>query len=252
MRTMSRLLLTVGVAVLMAAPLLAQNQPGGRRGQGGRGGGGFGGGGVTFLISNKSVQEELKLSEDDAKKANDAADEVAKKHADDSKGLDRMKEEDRAKLAEIRQTISKEELSAVLAILKPDQAKRLQEIRLQQSLRNTGPAALLGADLQTSLKLDDGQKEKIKAIADDFTKERQQVMQEAGFGGRRGAGGGGGGGGGGGRPDPAKREEAMKKVEGLNKESMTKVLALLSDDQKKTLDGLKGPAFELKIERPRD
>jgi hypothetical protein len=241
------MLLTVGVAVLLAAPLFAQNQPGG--GRGGRGG--PGGGGLTFLLNNKSVQEELKLSEDEAKKAKDVADEVAKKHADDSKGLDRMKEEDRAKLAEIRQTIAKEELKAVNDVLKPDQAKRLKEIMLQQSLRTTGPAALLGADLQASLKLADDQKEKIKSIADDFTKERQTVMQEAGLGGRRGAGGGGGGGGGG-RPDPAKREEAMKKVEGLNKESMTKALALLSADQKKTLDDLKGAAFELKIERPRD
>src|SRR6266851_4089215 len=110
MRTLSRMLLTVGVAVLLAAPLFAQNQPGGRRGQGGgRGGFGGGGGSLTFLLANKSVQEELKLNEDDSKKAKDVADEVAKKHADDSKGLDRMKEEDRAKLAEIRQTIAKEE-----------------------------------------------------------------------------------------------------------------------------------------------
>jgi hypothetical protein len=249
MRTLSRLLLTVGVAVLLAAPLFAQNQPGGRRGQGG-GRGGFGGGGVTFLINNKSVQEELKLSEEDAKKAKDAADEVAKKHADDNKGLDRMKEEDRAKMAENRQIVAKEELKAVNDVLKPDQAKRLKEIMLQQSFRTTGPAALLGADLQASLKLADDQKEKIKSIADDFTKERQQVMQEAGLSGRRGAGGGGGGGGA--RPDPAKRDEAMKKVEGLNKESTTKALALLNADQKKTLDDLKGAAFEIKNERPRD
>jgi hypothetical protein len=196
------------------------------------------------------VQEELKLSEDDSKKAKDVVDEVAKKHADDSKGLDRMKEEDRAKLAEIRQTIAKEELTAVNAILKPDQAKRLKEIMLQQSLRTAGPAGLLNADLTTALKLNDDQKEKIKTIGDDFSKERQQVMQEAGLGGRRGAGGGGGGGGG--RPDPAKRDEAMKKVEGLNKESMTKAVALLSADQKKSLDDMKGAAFEIKIERPRD
>jgi hypothetical protein len=249
MRTLSRMLLTVGVAVLLAAPLFAQNQPGGRRGQGG-GRGGFGvGGSLTFLLTNKSVQEELKLNEDDSKKAKDVADEVAKKHADDSKGLDRQKEEDRAKLAEIRQTIAKEELTAVNAVLKPDQAKRLKEIMLQQSLRTAGPAGLLNAEVATALKLNDDQKEKIKTIGDDFSKERQQVMQEAGFGGRRGAGGGGGGGG---RPDPAKREEATKKVEGLNKESMTKALALLSTDQKKTLDDMKGAAFEIKIERPRD
>jgi hypothetical protein len=248
MRTLSRTLLTVGVAVLLAAPLFAQNQPGGRRGQGG-GRGGFGGGGIAFLLNNKSVQEELKLSEDDSKKAKDVADEVAKKHADDTKGLDRMKEEDRAKLAEIRQTIAKEELTAVNAVLKPDQAKRLKEIMLQQSLRTAGPAGLLTGDIGTALKLNDEQKEKIKTIGDDFSKERQQVMQEAGLGGRRG---GGGGGGGGGRPDPAKRDEAMKKVEGLNKESMTKAVALLSADQKKTLDDLKGATFEMKIERPRD
>jgi hypothetical protein len=238
------MLLTVGVAVLLAAPLFAQNQPGG--GRGGRGG--PGGGGLTFLLNNKSVQEELKLSEDEAKKAKDVADEVAKKHADDSKGLDRMKEEDRAKLAEIRQTIAKEELAAVNAVLKPDQAKRLKEIMVQRSLSTTGPSALLTGDIAAAVKLNDDQKEKIKAIGDDFAKERQQVNQEAGIGGRRGGGGGGGGG----RPDPAKLEEVRKKVDGLNKEAMTKAVALLSADQKKSLDDLKGAAFEIKIERPRD
>jgi hypothetical protein len=245
MSTLSRMLLTVGVAVLLAAPLFAQARQGGGRG----GQGGFGGGGVAFLLANKSVQEELKLGEDDAKKVKDVADEIAKKHADDSKGLDRMKEEDRAKLAEIRQTIAKETLTAVTAALKPDQATRLKQIMVQQSLRQAGPAGLLTGDVAAALKLNDDQKEKIKAIGEEFTKERQSVMQEAGLGGRRG---GGGGGGGGGRPDPAKREEANKKVEGLNKESMTKALALLSDDQKKSLDDLKGAAFEVKIERPRD
>lgn len=245
MRTLTRILLTLGVAVLMAAPLFAQGRRGGQGGQGGGGRGGFGGG-VTGLLNNKSVQEELKLSEDDAKKAKDAADAVAKKHADDTKGLDPMKEEDRPKLREIRQEIAKESQKAVEEVLKPDQAKRLKEIQLQQSVRMTGPAALLGADVSSALKLNDDQKDKIKTIGDDFSKERQQVMADAGLGGRRGGGGGGG------RPDPAKRDEAMKKVEGLSKESMDKALAVLSADQKKSLDDLKGKAFELKVERPRD
>jgi hypothetical protein len=246
MRTLTRILLTVGVAALMAAPLFAQGRRGGQGGQGG-GRGGFGGGGVAMLINNKSVQEELKLSEDDTKKAKDAADAVAKKHADDLAGLDRTKEEDRTKMAEIRQQISKETEKAVEEVLKPDQAKRLKEIAVQQSLRMRGPAALLGADMSSALKLTDDQKDKIKTIGDDFTKESQQVRTDAGLGGRRGGGGGGGQ-----RPDPAKLEEVRKKTDGLSKESMDKAVALLDANQKKSLDDLKGKPFELKVERPRD
>src|ERR1700730_13042415 len=120
MRTLSRMLLTVGVAALMAAPLFAPGRPAGR------GRGGFGGGNsLDRLLTNKGVQEELKLSEDDAKKAKDAADAVTKKHADDFKDLDRTKDEDRAKMREIGQAVSKEALQAVSEVLKPEQTKRL-------------------------------------------------------------------------------------------------------------------------------
>jgi hypothetical protein len=100
-----------------------------------------------MYLAAKSVQEELKLSEDDAKKITDALG-----------GIDRMAtREERA-----------EKTKKILADnLKPEQIKRLYQIIWQ---RGGITSALGNADVQAALKLDDPQKEKIKTISDDSQK----------------------------------------------------------------------------------
>src|SRR5262249_7184917 len=121
MRSACKLTLAVGVALLLAAPALAQ----GFRPQNP----------VKVLLDNKDFQKDLNLTEDQVKKATDAADEVFKKHADDFKDLDFRSEEGRAKMQEINRTISKETAKAFDGILKPEQMKRLKQIELQGQLR---------------------------------------------------------------------------------------------------------------------
>jgi hypothetical protein len=102
----NRLLSTLALAgvLLAASPAFAQRQPGGR-------GGGMGG--PTMYLSAKSVQEELKLTEDDAKKLTD---ELGK--------LDRnLSPEER-----------REKTNKILTDgLKPEQLKRLNQIMWQRS-----------------------------------------------------------------------------------------------------------------------
>jgi hypothetical protein len=185
--------LAIAVAILAVSPALAQRQ---------RGGGGFGGPGM--YLNAKSVQEELKLSEDDAKKITDELGKL---------GRDLKPEERTEKTAKI-----------LSDNLKPDQLKRLNQIMWQRSGLS---GAINNADVQTALKVDDKQKEKIKTIEEDFAKARRELFQ-------------GGGGGGGNRE---KMQELRKKAdEDLN--------AVLTDDQKKTWKDLLGTEFKGEIPPP--
>jgi Spy/CpxP family protein refolding chaperone len=107
-----------------------------------------GGGGPVMYLSAKSVQDELKLSEDDAKKVTDAL-----------RGLDRnLSREERA---EKTKQILKDNL-------KEDQIKRLNQIMWQ---REGIGRAIANPDVQTALKLDDKQKDQVKTIEEDSRKK---------------------------------------------------------------------------------
>jgi len=113
-------------------------------GQFGRGG--AGGMSPAQLLANKSVQEELKLSAEDAeklvKKVNDETTKVAVK-------------------------VTEEGLSK-------DQAKRFKQIRLQQMRLN----AFEDAEVVSALKLTDDQKKEIKGIEDDLRKDLADAFKE--------------------------------------------------------------------------
>lgn len=221
MRTFSKLVLTLGVAVLLASPALAQrgDRPGG--GPGGRGG--FGG--SLMLLSNKSVQEELKLSDEQATKAQQAAREVREKHQGDFEKIRELQgEEQRTKRQEVMKAYGEDSRKAMAGVLQPEQAKRLRQIELQAS----GAQAFANPEVQEALKLTAEQKEKIRDIGEDSREEMREIFESA----------------------SGDREEAMKKVTELRKETMTKVAALLTADQKESWKELTGEAFEIKFERP--
>ncbi len=190
MKTLYVSAMAVAVAIVAASPALAQRQRGG--------------GGVAMYLNAKSVQEELKLSEDDAKKITD---EIGK--------LDRdLKPEER-----------REKTAKILSDnLKPDQIKRLNQIMWQRGGLGT---ALNNTEVQTALKLDDKQKEKVKTIQEDSAKARRELTQ-----------------GGGGADNREKLQELRKKTaEDLN--------AVLTDDQKKAWKDLLGAEFKGEIAPPR-
>jgi hypothetical protein len=220
-----KVVLALGIIALVASPVFAQ----------GRRGGGMGGFGQTRydqLVSNASVQTELKMDDDQKKKA----DEAVKKVRDDLK-------DDIAKLGfggraggggggnqatpEERAAATKKVNEATVkalkdGVLKDDQIKRLSQIRHQQMQL----ALFTDEDAQKALKLTDDQKSKIKTINDDLQKEVRDAF---------------GGGGGGGKPNP----EALTKIQTLRKEAMSNAQKALTDDQKKTLKDMLGEPFEL-------
>lgn len=107
---------------------------------------------------------------------------------------------------------------------KPEQATRLSQIRAQQ----LGFAAFQDSTIVKSLKLTDDQVKEIKEIADDNRKELAELRQNAGndFGGM------------------------FAKMGEIQKASVTKAIAVLKDDQKKTWEELKGKTFTMPMGGP--
>jgi Spy/CpxP family protein refolding chaperone len=223
MRTLGKILVVVAVAAL-ALPALAQRGPGF---------GMFGGGGIGQLATNKSVQKELKLTDDQVKKIDTAIKEIREKHQDDFAKLRDLDQSERfEKMRELQKTVSEEQSKELKTILDEKQMKRLKQIALQQR----GPMAFADEEIQKELKLTDDQKDKIKTINDDAMQEMREAGQNA-F-----------------NPDATDEEKkaAFKKLnekrQEINKETMKKIDAVLTDEQKKSWKDMVGEKFEVKFE----
>jgi len=222
-RRIATMVLTLGVAALLAMPAFAQ-QPKRRGGLIGHGsrvplGGGAG------LIANEGVQKELKLTDEQTSKAEAVAREVREKyHGEFAKVEDLDAQKRSEKMAEIVRTMTSETNKALAEVLKPEQMKRYRQIQLQQ----LGLRAFTEPDVQSKLKLTDDQVGQIRRINADSQSQRRELSQ----------GGGGGG----------NREEMRKKEATLGKESMDKALAVLSADQKQAWKDVTGEPFEVQFQ----
>ena len=249
------------MTVLVSAFVQAQPPAGGGGGRGGGRGfggpGGFGGGrGMTMdrarLLGIEQVRTELKIEEAQAATI-DAALEAYREERNssprpDRDALSKMSEEEQTALREKGQKES-EELSkktdeVLNALMEPEQTKRLDQIALQLKLSTTVVATLKSDDLKAKLTLSDEQIAKLdeaeKAAAAEMTKMFEEMR----------AAGGGGGGGGGGNPGAgggpgAGFQQMQEKMTAARTKATESAMAVLSDDQKKTLDELKGAKFEL-------
>ncbi|MEO6810236.1 MAG: Spy/CpxP family protein refolding chaperone [Isosphaeraceae bacterium] len=215
MRRFSKWVVTVGAIALMASPALAQ------RG-GGRGfaGGGFGGG--VMLLSNKSVQEALKLDDAQTEKVAKIAEETRGKMRDafqDSQNL--SQDERREKMQSITEGVQK----SLTDVLKPEQVKRFKQIELQQR----GADALTAPAVQSKLNLTDDQKGKLKDIQEDARKQMEGLRGDS----------------------DGDRQAAMEKFRTIRKESQDKSFAVLTDEQKASWKELTGEPVEIQFERRR-
>jgi len=159
MKKLSVLIVALVITALAAPSLLAQ-QPRQQRQRGG----GFGGPGrdLVSLLTQKSVQEELKLSEDQAKKVT----ELAQSRRGSGRGAQNLSQEERQRRQEER---AKANEKALAEILKPDQRKRAKQISWQQQ----GSQAFSNPEVATALKLTSDQKVKIKTLQDTEYQQRK-------------------------------------------------------------------------------
>lgn len=234
-------------------------QGGGQRGGGQRGGfgGGFGGGGFggpgggsglisrAMLLGNEKVRGELKIEEAQAATVEAALEAYREEMRGSFQGLGdfrEMSEEERAafrdKMAKTVGDLNKKTDEVLNALLEPGQVGRLDQITLQARLALGAPAALKSDDLKAKLTITDEQVGKLTAIEEGLAKKRQEMMD-----GMRG------------QFQPGADREAMQaqfekmRTEGekLTKSVQTDAMAVLSADQKKALDELKGSPFEFDL-----
>jgi hypothetical protein len=177
---------------------------------------------AAFLAGQKSVQEEIKMTEDQIAKVKKTSEELREKYADDLKSAGK----DFEKRAEIQQKISAATGKAVGEILKPEQMKRIKQIEVQLG----GLGALVTEDVSKALKLSEKQVSDAKGALDDVRKDSAEIFKDAGF------------------KDKEKAAEAREKVSKLNKEATAKFISSLSADQKKAYKDLIGDEFKGKIE----
>jgi hypothetical protein len=213
MRTLKSTLTALGLAALLVSPAWAQQRGGFR---------GFGGPGA--LLSNKSVQQEIKLDDKQVEEANKLAEDLRAKMREVGQSLQGVdRQERREKMQELMKPINDETNKALSTLLKPEQLKRYKQITLQQR----GVQAFASPELQSELKLTDDQKEKIRAIQEENRTQAQEIRQNA----------------------QGDREAAREKSIALRKETLEKVLGVLNDDQKKAWKEQTGEPFEVKYER---
>ncbi|MDR3634430.1 MAG: hypothetical protein P4L84_11545 [Isosphaeraceae bacterium] len=216
-RPFGKFVLALGALALLASPAWAQAQ----KGRGGFGGG-FGGGPGFLMAPN--VQKDLKLSDEQVGKVQETLREVREKHADDFQGLRDLSQKEREqKVASISKEVNDEVKKALS--FSAEQSKRFDQI----SLQTRGLQAFVDPTVAEKLKLTDAQKSQIEEIR---TSAREAVRgafnKDAG---------------------EEERKEAMKKFREASQESMKKVQALLTDDQKNEWKELTGEPIEFQPPR---
>jgi len=246
---MSAMLFAFAAVACLVCDAQAQNQqrrPGGQGGQGqpGRGqgmGGGFGSLGKGMLLANKSVQEEMKMTDEQKTKAKEVSETATKKMTEMREKLrDLSREEQTEKRKTMTKEMDEEVTKAIAGILKPEQIKRLDQIELQTKTWR----AFTDEAVVAKLKLSDEQKEDVKKLSEEFAKD-------SGFGGR-GQGGRPGAGGTPGVNRPGAGggdiQEMLKKMQAKNQENLEKLVKVLNADQQKVWKDMTGEKFEIKIE----
>jgi hypothetical protein len=173
--------------------------------------------GAAQLLTQKSVQEELKLSEDQIKEITA----FNQKQAEARRGLRDLDQEERQK--KTREMVQ-EAQKTMAKILKPEQSKRLQQISLQVSMQYTGGRALTTAQVAKELTITDEQKKKLQEIQQETTEKIRDLRQGGG--------------------DP---QEVIKKVQELNKACSAKCMKVLNDEQKTKWKEMTGEPFKGEI-----
>jgi len=209
MRAFLKLAAAVGLAACLSASANAQ---------GFRGGGMMGGG--LSLLSDKAVQKELKLTDEQIEKADKAVAEMREKltaSRQDLQGLDRAEAQE--KMQALGKEMAAHSKKVTDELLKPEQKTRFEQLSLQRQ----GFRALSDPDVQSKLKLTDEQKNKLKDLTTESGEKTRELFQSAGQGGDR--------------------AEMMKKFQALQKETIDKGMALLTAEQTKAWKDMTGEPF---------
>jgi hypothetical protein len=213
MNTIIRTVVGLGLVAIIAGPAAAQGQGRGFFGRGGN---------LAQLLGNESVQKELKLDDQQVEKAKALADKTGEEMRDkfqELQGLDQ--EERRTKMQALNQEVNASVLKSAGDFLKPEQIARLKQIRYQAQ----GAMAFSDPEVAKKLNLTDAQKTDIQEIV---RASREKMPSREDF--------------------QSDREAATKKMQEVNKETLSQVASKLNDEQQKTWKELIGSPFEIQYQ----
>ena len=213
MNAMIRTMLGLGLVALIAGPAAAQGQ----------GRGMFGRGNAAMLLNNESVQKELKLDNTQVEKGKELSEKTREKMTEARDSVQGLEGEERmTKMRELNREINESALKTMGEFLKPEQVARLKQIVNQQR----GAMAFSDPEIAKKLNLTDSQKTDIQEIVRE---SREKMPSRDDF--------------------QSDREAAMKKMQEVNKETLSQVEGKLNDEQRKTWKDLLGAPFEIKYEQ---
>jgi hypothetical protein len=199
--------------------------------------GAIAGGPVSLLVSNKSVQDDLKLTDEQIFKVKDWSTDMRSKAAEIRKekgvgfggkggiGFTPLTPEQLEKNAVANDEIRRVSYLDLSEVLKNQQIERLKQIDRQ----NMGLAAFTNTEVVVALSLTDTQKKSVKEFAEKLTKSRNEILREALAGGI----------------DPDKVQNAAKNLRKVENQQLANAVALLTDEQKKKWKMLTGEPFDL-------
>jgi hypothetical protein len=206
-RFFGKLVLTLGGLALLASPALAQGR------------GGSGGGAAGFLMA-PNVQKDLKLTDAQVRKVQETLRDIRERHQADYSALRDASPDVRwTKMATLNETVSDDVKKALS--FSAEQSKRFDQISLQAH----GLQAFANSTVDEHLKLTSDQKSKIRDIVEATRSSFAGALNKD--------------------ASQQERTDARNKRAATQKENMTKVQALLTDDQKKAWKELTGEPIEI-------
>ena len=250
---MITLMIAILSLVLVEPTLQARPQGGQRQGgqrQGGQRPGGFGGAGgqraisLVQLVAIEKVRKEAEIldeQEEDIRTAVEKVRQESRTNQGERPNFRELSEEQREELfkkfREQQEATNKKITAAVEDVLLPQQIERLNEIRLQ--IQGTG--ALLTEPVQKDLGITAEQKKEFEEISNGVREQSSELfsgVREAFSGGDR-------------EKAQAMMQEIREKMQKMQKESETKIVGVLTSEQKKKFDSMKGKPFEISQEELR-
>jgi Spy/CpxP family protein refolding chaperone len=217
---MRKMILTLALGIGLVLPVVAQFRQGGA--------GGFGQMTGDALLNNKSVQKELKLTEEQTKQIEEltSAQREAMKEAFQSFREDREKAAEMMKKAQTEMTNG---LKKVRESFTSEQSKRFSQIKIQVAAKNKDLKIFQDEEVVKALNLTTKQQDTVKETLAGIEKDVQELRDEA-------------------KGDFRKMRDIFQKSRELTNEGWDTVVKSLNDDQKKAWEDAQGEKFELKMD----
>ncbi len=219
MRNLFKVSLCLGLVALLASPAFAQ-RPQRQRPQPGGPGRGFDLSNPTLLLTQKVVQDDLKIAGEQKEKLQS----VLTKSGEKMRALRGNRDLSQEERGEKMRALQAETTKGINEVLKPEQQKRLKQIQLQ--VRGI-EAAINDPEVQKALKFTDEQKEAVKTILKERDDKYQAETKDLE------------------RQDFRKRGEIRQK---LNKEAQGKIASKLTSEQKEAWTEMIGEKIEVRFE----